>query len=113
VGEERNVNACELFCRTDRRQITPFQDKETLTFIDVRDPQTKQLLFQYDPENDIVRVKRKNGTLREFHLPTLKARHVKQNTPSLSTAEYLPLSTPEYRNQEEWQESTAGAPMGA
>lgn len=63
-----------------------------MTFVDVRDPQTKQLLFQYDPESDIVRVKRKNGTLREIHLPTLRARYEQVKT-SLSTPEYLPLST--------------------
>jgi hypothetical protein len=64
-----------------------------MPLLDVRDPQTRQLLFRYDPELEIVQIKPKNGNMREIHLPTFRERYDAQRETLVSTPEYQPLST--------------------
>lgn len=64
-----------------------------MPLLDVRDPQTHQLLFRYDPDTEIVQIKPKNGSMREIHLPTLRERYDAQIKTLVSTPEYQPLST--------------------
>lgn len=65
-----------------------------MDFVDVRDPVTKKLLFRYAPAENVITVKAKNGTPRTFYLNALQEYYA--NNP-LSTPEYLPPSTAEYR----------------
>lgn len=56
-----------------------------MLLLDVRDPDTKQLLFQYDPVNEVIWVKRKNCDLVQVHLHLVKARNAVQIETYLST----------------------------
>lgn len=83
-----------------------------MPLLDVRDPVTKKLLFRYDPVSEVVHIKHKNGIAREIHLAIIRQHFAAQIEPLLSTPEYQPPSTDEYRNSTECRESMAGARTG-
>ncbi len=64
-----------------------------MLLLEVHDEKTKKLLFQYDPVNEEIWIKPKNGDLVQVRLAVIKGRHAQQIRTYLSTTSTDPLST--------------------